>query len=115
MLNEFDKHHFKLMKNRILSFEENVMNLDSLVSITRSIEETLNALKNVDHQLKEDLTTEWWELELLSSVMLAEEEEEEVQEPLDAESKQNIYNALENMKKMIDAALDNRQYFPPEK
>lgn len=102
MLNEFDKHHLKLMKNRILRFQENEADLDFLLSTTRSLEESLNAIKNIDKQLKDSLTTEWWELELLSSVMMFQEVD-----TIDAESKHELSFALENMKKMIDTALEN--------
>lgn len=102
MLNEFDKHYLKLMKNKILSFQENEANLDSLLSITRFLEEILNALKNVDKQLKEALITEWGELEILSSVMMYQEVD-----IINSESKQEIAFALENMKKIIDTALND--------
>lgn len=103
MLNEFDKHHLNLMKNRILSFQISKADLDALLSITRSLEEILNALQNVDIQFKKYLMAEWGELEILSLVMMADDEE-----LLDDKSKQNIFLSLENMKDMIDAALDNR-------
>lgn len=102
MLNEFDKHQLILIKNKILGFQENEVDLNALLSITSSLEEILKSLKNVDKQLIEKLTTEWWELELLSSVMIDEEDD-----MIDGESKQNIFFALEDMKKMIDTTLDH--------
>ena len=110
MLNEFDKHHLNLIKNSILNFQKREeIDLDSLLLITKSIEEILNVLKNLDKHFKEDLITEWSELEIISSLMMADEEEEAT---LDDESRKTIFYSLENIKEMINAALNNRiMYF----
>ena len=98
MINEFNIKQLLLMKNRILMFEQTVLNLDSLLSLTKSLEEILNSLN--DNQLKQELTTEWWELELISSVMMDREIE-----IISEESRNNISCTLKNMKKMIDEAI----------
>lgn len=73
MLNQSDMQQLILIKNRIVSFQKCNPDLKALLSLTASLEELLNSLENVDVQLKENLTTEWWELELISSVMMDRE------------------------------------------
>lgn len=101
MLSEFDKQHLMLMKNRILNFQASESDLDALLSITRSIEEILNTFKNLDKKFKESLISEWAELEIISSVMMDEEED-----IISTDCKQNISLALENMIHMIDTKLN---------
>lgn len=97
MLNQFDIHQVTLIKERILSFQKCNPDLKELLSLTRSLEELLISLKNVNKQLKENLITEWWELELISSVMMDREVD-----IISEESKQTVFVALENMLNMIE-------------
>lgn len=100
MLNKFDIQQLTLIKEKILSFQKWDPDLKKLLFLTRSLEELLNSLENVEGQLKERLTTEWWELELISSVMMDKEVD-----VISEESKQSLCIALENMLNMIDAVL----------
>lgn len=88
-----------LIKNRIVGFQKCNPDLKALLSLTASLEELLNSLENVGVQLKENLTTEWWELELISSVMM-----DRGVDNISEESKQTIFAALENMLNMIEEA-----------
>jgi hypothetical protein len=60
----------------------------------------LNVLENIDEAWRETFRTEWWELELISSVMMDEEVDD-----LTREDKDKILQALQNMKIMIEKAL----------
>lgn len=106
MLNKSDRKHIELMKKSIQFFEEEDLNLDSLLRITRSLEELLDELKQVNDSWKETFRTEWWSLEIHSSQLMAEEEEndEEISE-LTEESKKFILNAINNIKALIDQIL----------
>lgn len=85
------------MKNTIKLFEKNLNHLSDLLSATKSLEDILDKLNIIP--LKEDLRSEWWELELISSVMIDKNVEN-----ISEESRKNIATALENMKNMIDEA-----------
>ena len=64
---------YKTMKQIIKDFAQAPPSLDSLLYMSGSLEALLNLLQNVDVQWKETFRTEWWELELTSSIMMDEE------------------------------------------
>ncbi len=105
MLRKFNEQQLLLMKQRILSFEKTKFSLDSLLYLTKSLEELLDSLKNIDDKWKESFRTEWWELEFTSSLMIDKEVED-----LTKEDEDSVSLALQNMKIMIDDALNNASF-----
>ncbi len=89
------------MKYRIQNFEKTTPFLDNLLDITKSLEELLSSLKNIDDDWKTAFQTEWWELELISAILMDKEIDE-----ISETGKQKISQALENMQAMIDTALN---------
>ncbi len=86
-----------LMKRSIEGFEQTPLNLESLLLITGNLEDLLDKLKNVSHEWKESFRTEWWELELISAVLMDNEETE-----ISNDGREKIFEATEKMKTMID-------------
>ena len=95
-----DQAHLLLMQETIVRFEQSPFSLETLLSVTRSLEELLNVLVDVDQDWKELFRTQWWELELTSSLMMDEEREDFTEE-----DKQSVSLALKNMKEMIKKNL----------
>lgn len=99
-MEEFSKRQLLLIRKQVLEYQAMESSLDNLLALTKSVEEILNSLKHIDSKLKQALTTEWWEFELLSAVMIDTESD-----TMDEESQSNISKAIENMVQMIDEAI----------
>ncbi|MBS0647905.1 MAG: hypothetical protein JSS10_01615 [Verrucomicrobia bacterium] len=99
-MNPFNEKQLLLMKRGIAHFEQTPPTLESLLALTQSLEELLDSLQNIHEEWKETFRTEWWELELIVSVMMDEEIDD-----LTAEDNQAISEALSNIKALIDTQL----------
>lgn len=100
MISGLNRYQLELMMRSIYYFEQEKLNLDSLLRITRSLEELLDSLKNIDPVWKSTFRIQWGELEITSAMMM----DQEVDELMD-EEKVMVKNAIENIKVLIKQVL----------
>ena len=100
-INKLEKHQLLLMKESVALYENQPSSLENLVTLTQSLEKSINSLKTIDNDWKEAFRTEWWELEFTSSLMIDNEVDQ-----LSEEDEEAVSIAIKNMKKMLDQALE---------
>lgn len=100
MITNHNKTQLELVLQRVEIFEQSPLSLSTLLSLTRSLEESIKLLSIDDKEWTDSLISEWWELEFTSSLMMDKETEN-----FTDEDKENLELALQNMKVMIKTYL----------
>ena len=88
---------FEKIKSEIQKFKQKKWDLKSLLKLTEDLEQFI---ENIDEQYKEKVRTQWWELELTTSLMINND-----QKILTEEDHQVVNEALESIVQISDEAI----------
>ena len=100
-MNEYDQRQYNLMYKCLKGFEVGNVNLRVLISSLRGL---INILQEPEDEWKTSFLCEWWTLEEIYSLALDKE-----QNQLSETDRNSVYEAIDNMKKLILHELSTEQ------
>lgn len=103
-INEYDERQLRLMHEKLISFEKNLIELSSLIG---SLEFLLNAMESVEDDWEEKFLKEVATLESINAIRIIKESGEEAPEISNNKSNKLINNAISTLKILIEKELNN--------
>jgi hypothetical protein len=93
-MNDHDNKQHQLMTNYLLEFEQGSLKISQLIELLDGL---LESLEDMEENWTDRFRSEWWTLEQIYAVAVDRGENR-----LDAESESLIYEAIENMKALLN-------------
>jgi hypothetical protein len=99
---QYDLRQYELMRQRLEAFEKGAIGLRKLIEDLRSL---LEALERPSPNWKEDFRSDWWTLEQVYAVAIDRDQ----LDPLPAESRALVAEAIRSLKTLVSKAIDSVQ------